>query len=581
MFTQQLAPVAGSLTASALIALLPLITIFILLGVFRIRAHWAGLASLAVAVIVAITAFKMPVGLALLSGTEGAVFGLFPIMWIVFNALWVYQLTVVSGRFADLRESFNLISADPRIMAVLIAFCFGGLLEALAGFGAPVAITGVMLMAIGFSAFRAAAIVLLANTAPVAFGAIATPILTAAALTNIPASEIGAVVGRQTPVLALFVPLILVALVDGRRGLRQTWPAALVCGVSFAIAQFVSSNFVSVELTDIIASLVAVGTTMAFLRVWQPSGTEEALSDLQAATAEAEDTPGGGGTPAGRAGGESETASGPGRAGGTSGGSAVATPATSSRELTTGRIMMALVPYIIVIAVFSIAKLLGPVKTFLVGTDVKIEWPGLHGNVLSAAGKPISSTIYNFQWLSSPGSLLVLCGILTAIIYRMSPAMAAREYVTTAYKLRWAFLTVAAVLALAYVMNQSGQTLTIGNWIAATGAFFAFLSPVLGWLGTAVTGSDTSANALFATLQQAAAERAGLDPTLLVAANTSGGVVGKMISPQNLTIAATAVGIPGREGDLFRYLIRWSLGMILFMCVLVYLQSTPVLGWML
>jgi len=582
MFTQQLAPVAGSLTASALIALLPLITIFILLGVFRIRAHWAGLASLAVAVIVAISAFKMPVGLALLSATEGAVFGLFPIMWIVFNALWVYQLTVVSGRFADLRESFNLISADPRIMAVLIAFCFGGLLEALAGFGAPVAITGVMLMAIGFSAFRAAAIVLLANTAPVAFGAIATPILTAAALTNIPASEIGAVVGRQTPVLALFVPLILVALVDGRRGLRQTWPAALVCGVSFAIAQFVSSNFVSVELTDIIASLVAVGTTMAFLRVWQPSGTEEALSDLQAATAEAEDTPGaGGGTPAGRAGGRSETASGPGRTGGTSGGSAVATPATSSRELTTGRIMMALVPYIIVIAVFSIAKLLGPVKTFLVGTDVKIEWPGLHGNVLSAAGKPISSTIYNFQWLSSPGSLLVLCGILTAIIYRMSPAMAAREYVTTAYKLRWAFLTVAAVLALAYVMNQSGQTLTIGNWIAATGAFFAFLSPVLGWLGTAVTGSDTSANALFATLQQAAAERAGLDPTLLVAANTSGGVVGKMISPQNLTIAATAVGIPGREGDLFRYLIRWSLGMILFMCVLVYLQSTPVLGWML
>ncbi|HXU61495.1 MAG TPA: L-lactate permease [Polyangia bacterium] len=582
MFTQQLAPVAGSLTASALIALLPLITIFILLGVFRIRAHWAGLASLAVAVIVAITAFKMPVGLALLSGTEGAVFGLFPIMWIVFNALWVYQLTVVSGRFADLRESFNLISADPRIMAVLIAFCFGGLLEALAGFGAPVAITGVMLMAIGFSAFRAAAIVLLANTAPVAFGAIATPILTAAALTNIPASEIGAVVGRQTPVLALFVPLILVALVDGRRGLRQTWPAALVCGVSFAIAQFVSSNFVSVELTDIIASLVAVGTTMAFLRVWQPSGTEEALSDLQAATAEAEDTPGaGGGTPAGRAGGRSETASGPGRTGGTSGGSAVATPATSSRELTTGRIMMALLPYIIVIAVFSVAKLLGPVKTFLVGTDVKIEWPGLHGNVLSAAGKPISSTIYNFQWLSSPGSLLVLCGILTAIIYRMSPAMAAREYVTTAYKLRWAFLTVAAVLALAYVMNQSGQTLTIGNWIAATGAFFAFLSPVLGWLGTAVTGSDTSANALFATLQQAAAERAGLDPTLLVAANTSGGVVGKMISPQNLTIAATAVGIPGREGDLFRYLIRWSLGMILFMCVLVYLQSTPVLGWML
>jgi lactate permease len=566
MFTQQLAPVAGSLTVSALIALLPLITIFILLGVLRIKAHWAGLASLAVAVIVAITAFKMPVNLALLSATEGAVFGLFPIMWIVFNALWVYQLTVVSGRFEDLRASFNLISADPRIMAVLIAFCFGGLLEALAGFGAPVAITGVMLMAIGFSAFRAAAIVLLANTAPVAFGAIATPILTAGALTGIPTEEIGAMVGRQTPILALFVPLILVGMVDGRRGLRQTWPAAVVCGASFALAQFVSANFISVELTDIIASLVAVGATIAFLRVWQPSGTEEARNDLLAA-AQAENIAeeGGGVIPSsGRP--------------GTPGGAAVATP--EARELTGGRITMALMPYIIVIVVFSIAKLWEPVKNFLVGSDLKIEWPGLHGKVLSPAGKPLSSLVYNFQWLSSPGSLLVLCGILVAILYRISPAVAAREYVTTAYKLRWAFLTVASVLALAYVMNQSGQTLTIGNWIAATGAFFAFLSPILGWIGTAVTGSDTSANALFATLQQAAAERAGLDPTLLVAANTSGGVVGKMISPQNLTIAATAVGILGREGDLFRYVIRWSIGMILFMCVLVYLQSTPVLGWM-
>jgi len=574
MFTQELAPVGGSLTVSALIALLPLITIFILLGVLRIKAHWAGLASLAVAMIVAIVAFGMPVHLTLLSGTEGALFGLFPIMWIVFNALWVYQLTVVSGRFEDLRESFNLISEDPRIMAVLIAFCFGGLLEALAGFGAPVAITGVMLMAIGFSAFRAAAIVLLANTAPVAFGAIATPILTAATLTHIPVQDIGAMVGRQTPILALFVPLILVGMVDGKRGIRQTWPAAVVCGLTFAVAQFVSSNFISVELTDIIAALVAVGATIALLRVWQPQGTEEALADLRAATEE---------EAAGTSGDRDDSAGGgaPLRTGGPATGSAVVTPGTSSRELTTGRIAMALMPYVIIIAVFSVAKLFGPVKNFLVGTDYKIKWPGLDGNVLSGAGKPITSTVYNLQWFSSPGSLLIICGILVAILYRISPATALREYFATAYKLRFAFLTVASVLALAYVMNQSGQTLSIGNWIAATGAFFAFLSPILGWLGTAVTGSDTSANALFATLQQAAADRAGLDPTLLVAANTSGGVVGKMISPQNLTIAATAVGILGREGDLFRYVIRWSLGMILFMCVLVFLQSTAVLGWML
>jgi lactate permease len=572
MFTQELAPVAGSLTLSALIALLPLITIFILLGVLRMKAHWAGLTALGVAVIVAITAFKMPIGLALLSATEGAVFGLFPIMWIVFNALWVYQLTVVSGRFEDLREAFNLISPDPRIMAVLIAFCFGGLLEALAGFGAPVAITGVMLMAIGFSPFKAAAVVLLANTAPVAYGAIATPILTAGALTGIPADDIGAMVGRQTPVLALFVPLILVGMVDGRRGIRQVWPAAVVCGVTFAITQFISSNYISVELTDIIASLVAVGVTVLFMRVWHPAGTEEAIRDLRASTAaEAGDGEGVIGSAASE---PRRDTPGPRTDGG-----AVATAPT--RELTPGRIGMALLPYVIIIVVFSIAKLWGPAKKFLADTEVKIKWPGLDGNVLNAVGKPVTSTIYNFQWLSSPGTLLLMCGILVAVVYRIGPAVAAREYVTTAYKLRFAFLTVASVLALAYVMNLSGQTLTIGNWIAATGAFFAFLSPVLGWLGTAVTGSDTSANALFATLQQAAGGRAGLDPTLLVAANTSGGVVGKMISPQNLTIAATAVGILGREGDLFRYVIKWSAGMVLFVCILVYLQSTPVLGWML
>src|SRR5215207_5860292 len=283
MYQQDLTPVSDSLTASALIALVPLIVIFVLLGVLRIKAHWAGLGGLAAAVFVASTAFRMPTGLALLSGTQGAAFGLFPILWIVVNALWVYQLTVVSNRFEDLRASFRLISDDPRITAVLIAFCFGGLLEALTGFGVPVAITAVMLTAIGFSPFRAAAIVLIANTAPVAFGAVATPILTASALTSIPTDAIGAVVGRQAPVLALFVPLILVGMVDGRRGIRQTWPAAVVCGVSFAIAQFISANFISVELTDIIAALVAVGVTILFLRVWQPRGTADAIRDLHAA----------------------------------------------------------------------------------------------------------------------------------------------------------------------------------------------------------------------------------------------------------------------------------------------------------
>jgi lactate permease len=241
---------------------------------------------------------------------------------------------------------------------------------------------------------------------------------------------------------------------------------------------------------------------------------------------------------------------------------------------------MAFFPYLLVIVVFSVAKLVPPVSKALTGTDVKIKWPGLDGNVLSSAGKPVTATVYNFQWLSSPGTLLLISGFITALVYRVPIGRAVRELGSTAYRLRWAFLTVATVLALAYVMNLSGQTITIGTWIAGTGTIFALFSPILGWLGTAVTGSDTSANALFATLQQTAAQQAGLDPTLLVAANTSGGVVGKMISPQNLTIAATAVAIVGRESDLFRRTFLWSVGLVAVLCLLVYGQST-ILSWML
>ena len=275
----------------------------------------------------------------------------------------------------------------------------------------------------------------------------------------------------------------------------------------------------------------------------------------------------------------------PTREAGGDGGGSVATEqrtlAERSQALSVGRLVMAFAPYLLIIVVFSVAKLVGPVSTFLTGTDIKIGWPGLDGQVLGASGDPVSTTTYSVQWLSSPGSLLLICGIGVAVMYRLTPATAVREFAATAYKLRFAFLTVATVLALAYVMNLSGQTISIGTWIAGTGAAFAFLSPILGWLGTAVTGSDTSANALFATLQQTAAEQAGLDPHLMVAANTSGGVVGKMISPQNLTIAATAVGIAGRESELFRRTILWSVGLLAVLCVLVFLQSTPVLGWML
>ena len=576
-YQPELAPL-GSLALSALVACLPLLTIFITLGALRWKAHIAGLTALAVALLVAILVYKMPALLALNSAVEGGVFGLFPIMWIVFNAIVLYEVTVVSGRFEDLRRVFDLISDDPRVQAIVIAFCFGGLMEALAGFGAPVAITGVMLMAVGFSALRAATVVLLANTAPVAFGAIGTPILTAGRLTHIDPATIGAYVGHQTPVIAFFVPIFICWLTDGRRGVRQVWPVALVTGAVFAISQWISATYLSMELTDIISSLCGLAAIVVMLRFWRPKGRDEARESLRLAHEEEIREMG---------------ASAPVDPTGTTAAAKAAT-ATAVRTgsgdgdgdhadgpLTQGRIWMALFPYLLVIVVFSVAKLIPAANKALTGTDIKIPWPGLDGQVLTAAGKPNTSTVYTFSWLSSPGTILLICGIIVALVYGVKLSRWGKVVTDNAYKMRFAILTVATVLSLAYVMNLSGQTITIGTWIAGTGAAFAFLSPVLGWLGTAVTGSDTSANALFATLQQTAARQIGIDETLLVAANTSGGVVGKMISPQNLTIAATAVGLLGREADIFRKVIWWSIGLLVVMCLLVGLQSTPVLSWML
>ena len=588
MYRQVLDPIGARLALSALVALLPLATIFVMLAVLRVKAHWAALAGLGAALLVAIFGYGMPAKLAALSASQGAAFGLFPIMWIVIAALWIYQLTVATGRFEDLRRAFGLISDDHRIQALVIAFCFGGLLEALAGFGAPLAITGVMLITLGFRPARAAATVLVANTAPVAFGAIATPIITAGAVTKIPYAHIGAYVGRQTPLLALFVPLVLLLIADGRRGVRQAWPAAVVCGLSFAVAQFVASNYISVELTDIIASLFALAALVLFLRVWQPKGSAGAAGDDRTAAAVADPEPdfGSGGGPAGlpqRPAGPVPTLVGSAapavtRADTTAPPAGDGGVAQGVLAVSAGRVVMALLPYLVIIVVFTITKAVTPVSHYLARTAHEFGWPGLNGHVLTTHGKVSTATVFAFPWLTTPGTLLFICGLIVAAAYRIAPATAAREMAGTLHRLRWAILTVASVLAFAYVMNLSGQTTTIGTWMAGAGAAFAFLSPILGWLGTAVTGSDTSANALFASLQQVAAVKAGLNPTLLVAANTSGGVVGKMISPQNLTIVATAVGLAHQEGILFRRVIRWSLVLLLALCVLVYLQSTALAG---
>jgi len=494
----------------------------------------------------------MPVGQALDSAVLGAAFGLFPIMWIVWNAIWIYNMTDATGHFAVLRRSFASISDDQRIQAVIIAFSFGALMEALAGFGTPVAITAVMLVAVGFKPMHAAAVALVANTAPVAFGAIAIPIITLGEITGLPKEDLGAMVGRQTPFLALIVPLILVGMVGGMRGVRQVWPAALAGGLAFAIGQFACSNYLSVELTDIVASLLSAGAIVALLRVWHPA---EPL-----------------------------------RADGRLGRPAIAGAATADavheREVrrrsddahdTRGDIFAAYAPYVIIIAIFSLAQW-GPIKDFLAGATKEIDWPGL--NVLNAKGEEPKPATYIFNWLAAAGTLLLIAGLISMLVLRVSPGRALRVYGRSLDQLKWATLTVATVLALAYVMNFSAQTLTLGSWIAGAGGILAFLSSIIGWLGVAVTGSDTSSNSLFGALQVQAAKDAGLDPTLLAAANSSGGVLGKMISPQNLAIGAAAVGLAGQEGDLFRKVLGWSLLLLVIMCVIVLLQSTAILSWM-
>ncbi|GGX14674.1 L-lactate permease [Streptomyces chartreusis] len=537
MYIQELEPVAGSLGLSALVATLPLVIVLVLLGGVRMKAHLAGLTGLLAAVLVAWLAYGMPLDQTLSSGVQGAVFGLFPILWIVVNALWVYRMTVRTRHFDILRRSFGRLSDDPRIQALVVAFCFGALLEALAGFGAPVAICSVMLVALGFEPVRAAVVALVANTAPVAFGAMGTPVVTLAQVTGLPLDDVASVVGRQTPLLALVVPLVLVGLVDGRRGLRETWVPAMACGVAFAVAQFAASNYVSAQLADIGAALAGAGALVAVPHARVPATEAVRASVLTGSRSEEldEDDP-------------------------------------------RGEVVRAYAPYALIVVIFSIAQI-PVVKDWLAGATQTYDWPFL--NVANPDGEAVSGNVFSWPIVSTGGTLVLIAGLLTAVVLGVHARVAVKEWAATVHELRFAILTVTSVLALAYVMNLSGQAATIGHFVAAAGAGLAFLSPVLGWFGVAVSGSDTSANALFGALQVTAARESGLSPELLAAANSSGGVLGKMISPQNLTIACAAVGLAGKEGDLLRRVLPWSLGLLLVMCLIVVGQSSPVLGWML
>ena len=579
MFQQILDPIAGSLVISALCAALPLVLLFVLLGVFKVKAPMAALAGLALSLVLAIVGWQMPVNQALSATAAGVFYGLFPILWILVNALWIYRLTVATPWFEVLGRTIRSISNDLRILSILIAFCFGALLESLAGFGAPVAISAAMLMAAGMKPLKSAVVSLLANTAPVAFGAMAAPIIALNGVTGLPLHDLSSMAGRQTPFIALIVPLLLVFIVDGRRGVKQTWPVALVAGVAFGVAQFVTSNYFAVELTDVVAAVVTVAAVLLMLKVWQPKeivGVEGAVegapephtppSPWRPAPVAPGPAPGPPPAPASAAGSVSD------------GAAATTTVPTDNTRPEPRQIWMAIAPYLIIIAVFSVAQL--PfVKTWLgqVGS-VTFAWPGL--DITDSAGKPVAATKFKLDHLKATGTLLLFSGLLTMVLYKVTASQGLRIYRDTLVQLRWTIVTVTAVLGLSFVMNLSGQTTTLGFALASAGGFFAILSPLIGWIGVALTGSDTSSNSLFGQMQATAAEQTGLSPVLMAASNSSAGVMGKMLSLQNLAVAAAAVGLDGAEGTLFRKLIGWSLGLLALITVLIFLQSTPVLGWM-
>ncbi|KPN16522.1 lactate transporter [Arthrobacter sp. Edens01] len=598
-YEQVLDPIGDSLVLSAILAALPLLLLFVMLGVFRLKAYQAGIISLVLSILLALFGWGMPLDQTLSATALGAFYAIFPILWILINALWIYNLTVATPWFDVLGRTIRSISDDLRILSILIAFCFGALLESLAGFGAPVAIAAAMLMAAGMKPLKSAIVALLANTAPVAFGAMAAPIIALNGVTGIPLQELSSMTGRQTPFIALVVPLILVFLVDGKRGVRQTWPVALVAGVVFGLAQFVASNFFVVELTDVVAAVATVIAVLLMLRVWQPKeligmsgesmnddagaargagagelAAEEGTDTLTRTGGDGSTAPGHGGAGSSAAGGD-ETGS----AGVDSGASGSAGDSDRDNTRPPARsVWLSVAPYLIIIVVFSLAQI-PPIKAWLTQVGgVTFHWPGL--DVVNSSGDPVGAQNLRFDHLKATGTLLLISGILTMILYRIAPAKGVRIYGETLKTLRWTIVTVCSVLALSFVMNLSGQTTTLGVALASAGGFFALLSPLLGWIGVALTGSDTSSNSLFGQLQVAAAEETGLSPTLMAAANSSAGVLGKMLSLQNLAIAAAAVGLNGVEGTLLRKLIGWSLGLLVLMTLLIWLQSTPVLGWM-
>ena len=531
---------------SAGVASLPILILLFLLGVRRKPAWFAALSALIVALVLALFAYKLPPVLTFSAAAYGANFGLFPISWIVFWAIFLYRVTVETGRFEIIKSSMGNLTHDARLQALLIAFAFGAFVEGAAGFGTPVAVAAAMLVGLGFTPFYASALCLVANTAPVAFGSIGIPVITLAGITGLPLDKLSAAVGRLCAPLSLFVPCYLVCIMVGWRGMLEVWPAVAVVGGVFASVQFLMSNFVGPQLTDILSSLSALGALLVLLRLWHPATMWD--RELEPVVAPV----------------EGQTAV-----------PAVSTlekkkyspiaPGFGDRKHTAGRIVGAWLPYVLLVILVLLWGF-KPFQAILNSATISVGWPLLHNHVLimpPAVAKPtLYKAIYQLNFLSAAGTACMFATLLSALLLRMPLPAFGRLFLSVCRQLFLPTVTVTAVLAMAFVMNYCGATATLGLAFAASGRLFPFFSPLLGWLGVFLTGSDTSANALFGNLQVVTAGRLGFDPTLMAAANTVGGVVGKMISVQNIAVAAAATAMSvSDQARLFRFTLRHSIVM--------------------
>jgi lactate permease len=529
-WTQVYSPVAGNLFISALVASIPVVVLLGLLAFFHMRAHLAALIGLGVSLLIAIAVYQMPVTLALASAVNGAAYGLFPIGWIVLCAIFIYDITVVTGKFEIIRATVAHLASDDRIQALIIAFSFGAFIEGAAGFGTPVAISAAMLIGLGFKPLLASGIALIGNTAPVAFGALGTPIIALARVTGLPLEQLSAMVGRQLPFFSVIVPFWMIWAMAGWRKMLQVWPACLTCGASFAIVQFLVSNYHGPWVVDIAAALASIGALLILLKFWQP---RELMRQHQNEITDAKPT---------------------------------------GREA-----FIAWMPWIILSVVVFVWGL-PQVKAWLNNISlINITVPYLHNQVMRVPPVVLQpkaeEAVFALNWLSATGTGLLIAGIIAGLLLGLGPMKLLRLFGNTIWRVRYSLVTIAAMLALGFSTRYAGLDATMGLAFASTGSLFPFFSALLGWLGVALTGSDTSSNVLFGNLQQITAQQVGISPVLAAAANSSGGVMGKMIDAQSIVVAGVATGQEGNEGEILRYVFWHSLALAILVGVLIYLQA--------